>query len=129
MIYVDSLSFGAGEHGRVAVKIIDDRGISRASRCWNSLNERLPRMDYHLTEHARDAIEKRGIAQEWIEKTLSAPEWVEKDTIDENLEHRLARIGEFGNRTLRVIVNVRTVPPRIVTVYFDRRRRTDEAED
>lgn len=88
----------------------------------------MSRMDYHLTEHARDALKKRKIAREWMERTLSAPEWIEKDSMDEHLEHRLARIGEFGNRTLRVIVNIRTAPPRIVTVYFDRRRKTDEAE-
>jgi hypothetical protein len=80
-------------------------------------------MDYHLTEHAQDAIQKRRIAMEWLEAAYSAPEWVEKDPIDKGLEHRLARIAAFGNRTLRVIVNPRTTPPRIVTVYFDRRRK------
>ncbi|NLX12054.1 MAG: DUF4258 domain-containing protein [Phycisphaerales bacterium] len=80
-------------------------------------------VEYHLTEHARDALVKRGIALDWLERTLSAPEWVEKDATDENLEHRLARIEEFAGRTLRVIVNIRTIPPRIVTVYFDRRRQ------
>jgi hypothetical protein len=79
-------------------------------------------MNYHLTEHARDALEKRRIPLEWMERALNAPEWIEKDTIDEDLEHRLARIPEFGDRVLRVIANIKTVPPRIVTVYFDRRR-------
>ena len=36
--------------------------------------------------------------------------------------HRLARIPEWGNRVLRVIVNGKSVPPRIVTAFFDRRR-------
>ena len=79
-------------------------------------------MDYRLTEHARDALEKRQIQLEWLEKTLSTPEWTEKDMVDDELEHRLARIEEFGGRVLRVIVNAYAVPPRIVTAYFDRRR-------
>ena len=79
-------------------------------------------MNYHLTDHARDALEKRRISLEWMERTLDAPEWTEKDTIDEDLEHRLARIPEFGDRVLRVIANIKAAPPRIVTVYFDRRR-------
>lgn len=80
-------------------------------------------MDYHITEHARDALEKRQIIQEWLERALSTPERVEKDTIDDSLEHRLVRIPEFGNRMLRVIVNAQAIPPRIVTAFFDRRRK------
>jgi hypothetical protein len=79
-------------------------------------------MNYHLTEHARDALEKRRIPLEWLERALGAPEWTEKDLIDRDLEHRLARIPEFGGRVLRVIANVNATPPRIVTVYFDRKR-------
>lgn len=80
-------------------------------------------MNYSLTEHARDALEKRRITREWLERTFAAPELVERDAIDPDLEHRLTHIPEFGGRTLRVIVNVRVVPPRIVTAYFDRRRK------
>jgi len=79
-------------------------------------------MNYHLTEHARDALEKRRIPPEWMERALDAPEWTQKDPIDEGLEHRLVRIPEFGDRVLRVIANIKAAPPRIVTVYFDRRR-------
>ncbi len=79
-------------------------------------------MDYHLTEHARDALERRRIQVAWLERTVSEPEWTEPDKIDTNLEHRLARIQEFGGRVLRVIVNTHAEPPRVVTAYFDRRR-------
>ena len=40
----------------------------------------------------------------------------------EEFEHRFARIPEFGDRVLRVVVNTNVARPRIVTVYFDRRR-------
>lgn len=52
---------------------------------------------------------------------MRAPERVELDEVDPDLEHRLARIPEFGNRVLRVIVNPSVTPARIVTVFFDRR--------
>ena len=79
-------------------------------------------MDYQLTEHAQDALAKRQIALQWVEQVLATPQWSEQDPIDPDLKHRLARISDFGNRVLRVVVNVKTQPPRIVTAYFDRRR-------
>jgi hypothetical protein len=78
-------------------------------------------MNYELTEHARDALEKRHIALAWLERALDAPEATEADPVDPNLEHRLARVPEWGNHVLRVIVNGKTVPPRILA-FFDRRR-------
>lgn len=80
-------------------------------------------MTYRLTEHAKDALAKRQIALEWMEQVFRAPEWTEPDPVDEDLEHRVARISDSGNRVLRVVVSVKAVPPRIVTVYFDRRRK------
>lgn len=79
-------------------------------------------MDYVLTEHARDALEKRRIPVAWMERAFHAPEATEAHQVDPALEHRLARIPEWGNRVLRVIVNGRRTPPRIVTVFLDRRR-------
>jgi hypothetical protein len=79
-------------------------------------------MDYVLTEHARDVLEKRQIAIAWMELALTAAEVKEADPMDPDLEHRLARIPEFGHRVLRVIVNVKKTPPYVVTAFFDRRR-------
>ncbi len=79
-------------------------------------------MDYVLTEHARDALEKRQIQIAWVEQALTAPEVTEADPMDADLDHRLARIPEFGNRVLRVIVNGKKTPPHVVTAFFDRRR-------
>lgn len=79
-------------------------------------------MEYVLTEHARDALQKRRIQTAWLEEALSTPEATEADPVDPDLEHRLARIGEFGGRVLRVIVNRHKTPPHVVTAFFDRRR-------
>jgi len=79
-------------------------------------------VDYILTEHAQQALARRQIRVEWLERVLSAPEAIETDSLDPELEHRLARISELGDRVLRVIVNYKTTPPRVVTAFFDRRR-------
>ena len=80
-------------------------------------------MRYALTEHARDAMQKRGIHAEWLQRALAAPDRCVPDQVDADLEHRLAVIPEFGNRVLRVIVNTRVVPQRVITLFFDRRMR------
>ncbi|WNC30177.1 DUF4258 domain-containing protein [Thermosynechococcus sp. PKX82] len=79
-------------------------------------------MEYVLTEHDRDALQKRQIALAWLERALNAPEATEADRVDPDLEHRLARIPEFGDRVLCVIVNTKRTPPFVVTAFFDRRR-------
>jgi len=43
-------------------------------------------------------------------------------TVEVQRVRLLARIPEFGNRVLRVIVNGKKTPPHVVTVFFDRRR-------
>ena len=60
---------------------------------------------------------------EWVERVLEQPERVQADENDGDLEHRLARIPEYGNRVLRVIVNRVSNPEKIVTFYFDRNVR------
>lgn len=79
-------------------------------------------MDYELTEHAHDALEKRKIELAWVERAIDTPESTEADPVDPDLEHRLVRIPESGNRVLRVIVTRTATPLRIVTAFFDRRR-------
>jgi hypothetical protein len=54
---------------------------------------------------------------------LAAPERTERDRSDPDLLHALGRIAERDNRVLRVVYNASMRPPRIVTVYFDRRQR------
>lgn len=80
-------------------------------------------MDYELSEHAGDVLAKRKISIEWLECAMASPQRVEPDTEDKALEHRLAAIPEYGNRVLRVIVNLQVKPIRIVTLYFDRRMK------
>lgn len=80
-------------------------------------------MKYQLTQHAKDVLADRGIALAWVERTLDAPARAEPDPADPDLEHRWARITEYGDRVLRVILNRATTPPRVVTAFFDRGMR------
>jgi len=77
-------------------------------------------MDYTLTQHARDAMGKRNIPVEWLERVMEMPQARAPDAVDSDLEHRLAAIPEYQNRVLRVIVNLRIIPEKVVTMYFDR---------
>lgn len=81
-------------------------------------------MTYDLTDHARESLRKRPtISLEWVERVLQQPERVEPDTVNTELEHRLARIPEYDGRVLRVIVKKATDPLRVITCYFDRKMR------
>ena len=58
-------------------------------------------MDYELSRHANDVIRERRITIEWAESVLKNPILVEADKNDPLLEHRLARIHDYGGRILR----------------------------
>ncbi len=81
------------------------------------------KLDYELTQHARDVLEERGILIQWVEQALANPALIEPSATEPNIENRFARIVEFGGRVLRVVVNIGVVPERVVSVYFDRRMR------
>ncbi len=80
-------------------------------------------MNYELSQHAQDVLEEREIPVACLERVFSSPQRIEPDADDADLEHRLGRVREHGNRVLRVVVNNRIRPPRIVTLYFDRAMR------
>lgn len=81
-------------------------------------------MKYTLTKHAKDVLEEREIPVTWLERVLNAPQRAEPDPDDAELEHRLGRIAEHGNRVLRVVVNKTVRPVRVITLYFDRTMRS-----
>lgn len=78
---------------------------------------------YHLSAHARNVILEREIETTWVVRVLRQPERTEADPHDPALTHALGRIAERDHRVLRVVYNPTVNPPRIVTVYFDRRQR------
>jgi uncharacterized protein DUF4258 len=81
-------------------------------------------MEYELSDHARKVIAEREILIKWIETVLQRPEHREADPHGVDLTHLLARIAAHGNRVLRVVVNEKTTPIRVVTAYFDRKMKS-----
>lgn len=74
-----------------------------------------------FTDHAQDVIRERNLLAKWIEETLSSPDRVELGS--DNNTHYIKSIDEHGGRMLRVVVNERVQPNRVVTLFFDRRLR------
>ena len=54
---------------------------------------------------------------------MENPQLIETDPMDSELEHRLRKIDEFDNRVLRVIINPKNDPIRVITLFFDRGMR------
>jgi len=80
-------------------------------------------MELAFTRHAREAMEKRGITEDWVRRAAEQPQRTESDRVDAALEHRLTPIAEHGERVLRVIVNPAVSPVRVITAYFDRKMK------
>jgi hypothetical protein len=74
-----------------------------------------------FTRHFNLMLKERMISQEWVEKTLKSPDHVENR--EDGSQHFIKKIPEYGNRWLRVVINVRVDPNRAVTAFFDRRLR------
>ena len=71
--------------------------------------------------HFADMLNERGIDREWTERALLEPDRSEDH--DDGTRHFIKQIPEFGNRWLRVVVNVKAIPEKKVTAFFDRRLR------
>lgn len=81
-------------------------------------------MNYVLTEHAKETLQRRSNIQlHWLEQAITTPHRIEKDVTDPELTHYLLKIEEFEGRVLRVIVNQTVEPMRIITAFFDRNMR------
>ena len=77
--------------------------------------------DYIYTEHATDMLKEREIKEKWIKETLKIPDT--KETKADGTVHYIKKIEEYGDRFLRVIVNPKIAPQKIVTLFFDRTLR------
>jgi len=72
-------------------------------------------------------LKERRISSSWVEETLQNPDLVEYK--DDGTTHYIKKIAEYGNRWLRVIVNERESPSKLVTVFFDRTLRRKKYEN
>jgi hypothetical protein len=76
-------------------------------------------MDFVLSKHAEVSATEREILLEWIREALEEPELREADIREAGVELFYARIAAYGNRVLKVVVNVQVDPWRVMSVYFD----------
>ena len=75
---------------------------------------------FKLTLHAKQMIEEREISMKWIEQALDSPNKVEQDKKDRDLKHYLRRIVENNDKILRVVINNKADPIKVIMAYFDR---------
>ena len=75
------------------------------------------------TQHCKDMLRERDIDAAWVERAVAEPEQTEEP--GDGTRHYLRRVPERSGRWLRVVVNVMTEPHRAVTVFFDRRLRSE----
>ncbi|HEX4950921.1 MAG TPA: DUF4258 domain-containing protein [Blastocatellia bacterium] len=76
-------------------------------------------VEIELSTHARQMMTERNIAEEWVWRTIHTPKRKRKGD-DDNM-HYTKPIKERQGRILHIVVNQNTDPPRIITVFFDRR--------
>ncbi len=80
-------------------------------------------MELSVTVHARQAMAERLIPLGWVERVVNGPELRTDDPTDPEVERFFGRLPERGDRVLRVAVNTRVEPWRVVSVFFDRDMR------
>ena len=79
-----------------------------------------------LSGHFEDMLKERRIAPDWVRLALDDPDATEIH--DDDTKHYIKRMPEFGNRHLRVVINVVKQPNnKGVTAFFDRRIRKAHA--
>ena len=77
-------------------------------------------MTLEYTRHALHVMAERMIPPEWVELAVADPSMQSHDPNDLEVERFFRPIPEQGDRVLRVAVNTRVVPWRVVSVFFDR---------
>ena len=76
-----------------------------------------------FTRHALHVMEERAIPPELVELAVAEPSLRTRDPSDPEVERFFRRFPQHGDRVLRVAVNTRVAPWRVVSVFFDRTMR------
>ena len=77
-------------------------------------------VDLEFSEHAVRSMEERKILEEWVVRAVQEPILRAPDLNDFEIERFFCKIPEKGGRVLRVAVNIRVAPWRVVSAFFDR---------
>ena len=77
------------------------------------------------TKHFTEMLKEREISMEMVNKTMTIPDKTEERK--DGTKHYLKLFNVNGGRWLRVVINIKSDPPRRITAFFDRRlRRTGQ---
>ena len=77
-----------------------------------------PKLEF--TKHAVRVMAERMIPIEWVERAVTNPMLRVPDPNDSEIERFFCEIRERDDRVLRVAINTRVAPWRVVSVFFDR---------
>jgi hypothetical protein len=75
----------------------------------------------NASKHLYEKLKQRNISDLWVQRTVNDPDYTEG--YNDGTRYYLKKIVENDNRWLRVVVNVKDVPNKGVTAFFDRRSR------
>jgi hypothetical protein len=76
---------------------------------WYSLCMEFPK-------HFNQMIEERNIRRDWVDQALEIPD--DAEDVEDGTRHYIKPIHEYGNRGLRVVINVQVSPNRAVTSFL-----------
>jgi hypothetical protein len=79
--------------------------------------------DLVLTRHAEDMLSERNIKRAWVEAAIRNPDVLEQDPHRPGVMRAFRSIPERDDRMLRVAYVSDGSSCRVLTVFFDRRRR------
>lgn len=79
------------------------------------------------TKHFIEILNERDIPLEMVDSAMNVPDQIER--MEDGTKHYLKQFDSAGGRWLRVIVNMKSEPPRRVTAFFDRRLRRKKNEN
>lgn len=82
--------------------------------------------ELEFTRHALQVMSERRISVDWVEQAVTSPARRSQDPNDRELERFFRPIPERHGRVLRVVVNTRRAPWRVVSAFFDRGARKEE---
>jgi len=79
------------------------------------------------TEHFIKVLKERDISLEMVDSAMTVPDRVEE--MEDGTKHYLKQFDTAAGRWLRVVVNMKSDPPRRITAFFDRRLRRKQNEN
>jgi hypothetical protein len=111
-----------------AIRRLRRAGSIPSHLCLGQKNqERFSSLLMEFTKHFEQMIEERTISHDWVEQAIHFSDHIEEH--EDGTRHYLKQIPKYGNRWLRVIVNIKSNPNRAITAFFDRRLRRKKYEN